>query len=217
MAQTEMEFERAAALFWALGGSVPHAPELEEWALQETSGGTDREKLLLKAVNLCSAGETPAHCYLLTKLYSWLGPQYTADTIRWASRYLSGRPWEKLPRGITLQDGVEISRESAARAGVYADLAQAQVQRGETGPAMVNYGEAYRLEPYNAMYPVKVADLLSLSGSTQEALQYLENQKASRYYKPVRYTDARGVRHTNDTFRQLLDAQIRKLKARISQ
>ena len=32
MAQTEMEFERAAALFWALGGSVPHAPELEEWA-----------------------------------------------------------------------------------------------------------------------------------------------------------------------------------------
>lgn len=217
MAETGMDFERAAALFWALGGSMPHIPELEEWALQEIADEADREKLLEKAVKLCGTGETPAHCYLLTKLYSWLGAPYTAETIRWASRYLSGKPWEKLPRGITVQDGIEISRESASRAGIYADLAQAQVQRGETGPAMVNYGEAYRLEPYNAMYPVKVADLLAFSGSIQEALQYLENQKASRYYKPVRYTDARGVRHTNDAFRQLLDAQIRKLKARISQ
>ena len=112
MAQTEMDFERAAALFWALGGNIPHAPELEEWALQEASGEADRDKLLLKAVKLCGAGETPAHCYLLAKLYSWLGPQYTADTIRWASRYLSGKPWEKLPRGIVLQDGVEIMNET---------------------------------------------------------------------------------------------------------
>ena len=87
------------------------------------------------------------------------------------------------------------------------------MQSGQPLAALNNYEQAYRLEPYNAMYPVKIADLLLRIRTPEEALLYLQQQTSSAYYRPVRYTDNRGQSKSNDTFRQLLDAQIRKIQA----
>lgn len=212
--RTKLDFERAAALFWALGGEIPHDPGLERTASEKVKEWNSREKTLRRAAELCGEGDTPQQKYLLTKLYSWMGAEYAEKTIRFASSYLSGEPWSKLPRATVRQDGISVNQEIAARASIFSDLALAQMQRGESSPALANYSEAYRLEPYNAMYPVKIADLLALTRGVEEALEYLRNQKSSAYYRPVRYTDERGVRRENDTFRQLLDAHIRKMEAR---
>lgn len=207
------QFEKAAALFWALGGQIPHDPALEESAKESVRSFSGREKALLKAAALCGEGEAPCQRYLLAKIYSWLGVAYASQTIRWASAYLSGDPWDRLPSGMTTQDGITISQESAIRASLFSDMAQAQMQSGQPLAALNNYEQAYRLEPYNAMYPVKIADLLLRIRTPEEALLYLQQQTSSAYYRPVRYTDNRGQSKSNDTFRQLLDAQIRKIQA----
>ena len=69
------------------------------------------------------------------------------------------------------------------------------------------------MEPYNAMYPVKTADLLAKTRSPEEALAYLKNQRASASYQPVKYRDQQGNRLINDTFQQLLEAHIRKIES----
>ncbi len=212
--KAEADFQKAAALYWALGGSMPHQAEREKEAQELVKNSPSREKLLMRAAELCGKGDSPERKYLLAKIYSWLGASYARETIRWASAYLSGEPWKLLPGGTTRQEGILVSQESAVRASLFADMAQAQMLLGETGPALSNYAEAFRLEPYNAMYPVKIADILAATRGLEEALNYLNNQKASAYYKPVSYVDARGARKNNDTFRQLLDSHIRKLTAR---
>lgn len=213
MNRTEENFQKAAALYWALGGNIPHQAEREKEALETVRQAPDREKVLLRAAALCGSGDDPARRYLLAKIYSWLGAPYARETIRWASAYLSGEPWKLLPRQTVRLEGILVSQESAVRASLFADMAQAQTLLGESGPALSNYSEAFRLEPYNAMYPVKIADVLAATRGLDEALNYLKNQKASAYYKPVSYMDVRGGRKSNDTFRQLLDSHIRKLTA----
>ena len=207
------DFEKAAALFWALGGTIPHEPQLEDWARKIVEQSVSRDAALKQAVQLCGKPDSPGQRYLLTKLYSWMGAAFAQETIRCASAYLSGEPWNRLPRGMVRQEGILTGAESAVRASLFADMGQAQAQRGEISPALNSYGEAYRLEPYNAMYPIKIAELLLRTSGSEEAVQYLMNQRASVYYKPVKYQDARGERKENDTFRQLLEAQIRKLEA----
>jgi hypothetical protein len=206
------DFEAAAALFWALGGTIPHDDSKEEEARKIVHGTADREKLLLRIVSLCGVPSQPRQYYLLTKAYSWLGASYAQETIRCASAYLQGEPWGRLPKGNVRHEGILISQETAARASVLCDLAQAQAFEGNANAALANYMEAYRLEPYNAMCVIQAADLLARTRTREEALSFLKNQKSSAYYKPVKYTDERGLRKENDVFRQLLEAHIRKLE-----
>ena len=186
MTEQTKNFEKAAALFWALGGSVPHDSELETEAEKEVKEAGSREAVLRRAIRLCGGGNTPGERYLLANLHSWLGASAARETVRWASAYLSGPAWERLPRGLVRQEGIQLSWESSSRAAMLAILAGAQAQLGESGPALANYGEAARLEPYNAMYPVKTADLLAKTRSPEEALAYLKNQRASASYQPVK-------------------------------
>ncbi len=213
MTEQTKNFEKAAALFWALGGSIPHDSELETEAEKEVKEAGSREAVLRRAIRLCGGGNTPGERYLLANLYSWLGASAARETVRWASAYLSGPAWERLPRGLVRQEGIQLSWESSSRAAMLAILAGAQAQLGESGPALANYGEAARLEPYNAMYPVKTADLLAKTRSPEEALAYLKNQRASASYQPVKYRDQQGNRLINDTFQQLLEAHIRKIES----
>jgi hypothetical protein len=74
--------------------------------------------------------------------------------------------------------------------------------------------EAYHLEPYNALYAVKAADVIAKSRSREEAVNFLHNQKSSAYYLPTKYIDPQGNHCRNDTFRQLIDSHMLKLQKR---
>ena len=50
-------------------------------------------------------------------------------------------------------------------------------------------------------------------GRKEEALTFLRQQKENRYYTPVKYRDAQGQWRHNDTFRELLNAQILKFES----
>ena len=82
-----------------------------------------------RAIRLCGGGNTPGERYLLANLYSWLGASAARETVRWASAYLSGPAWERLPRGLVRQEGIQLSWESSSRAAMLAILA------GSPGPA----------------------------------------------------------------------------------
>lgn len=206
----------AAALFCLLGEPVPCKRSLEDEArrLQEEVG--DREKLLLKIISLCGAQETPKQLYLSEKAYSWLGKNYYEDVVRCAGAYLRTDGWKELPDRTKTENGIRIDFAAANRASVLVDLAKAQEGLGRLDAALANFAEAYRIAPYSAMHAIKAADVLVRLHGKEEALQFLIQQKKSKYYDPVRYTDPQGRICRNDVFRQLLDAQILKLQQKES-
>jgi hypothetical protein len=88
--------ELAAALFYLLGESVPHDPKLEKTAGKIWSSTNDKEKLLLKIIELCGDSSEPRELYLCEKAYSWLGRNYCRQTIQYARRYLESPGWDAL-------------------------------------------------------------------------------------------------------------------------
>ena len=210
--QTSNNEDLAAALFSMLGETVPHRRSLEDEANQLKSKIVDREKLLLKVIELCGNPETPKQLYLTARAYSWLGKKYYDQTIQYAGEYLHTEGWNELPSRTKLEDGITINYAAAQRASVLIDLARAQEGVNRLEAALFNFMEAYRLEPYSAMDAIKAADVITKLHGKEEALMFLIQQKQSHYYSPVKYTDTLGnIRH-NDVFKQLLDAHILKLQ-----
>ena len=91
-------FELAAALLTLLGEPVPHDPQRDAAAVALRKGQPDDRSALLKIAGLCGEPETPGQLYLCTKIYSWLGRQYDAKTVKCAEADLSTSGWEALPR-----------------------------------------------------------------------------------------------------------------------
>ena len=82
MTEQTKNFEKAAALFWALGGSIPHDSELETEAEKEVKEAGSREAVLRRAIRLCGGGNTPGERYLLANLYSWLARRWPTTERR---------------------------------------------------------------------------------------------------------------------------------------
>lgn len=202
----------AAALFSTLGAAIPHDSLLEAQARKLSSTIANNKKRLLEVVELCGNPITPKQLYLVAKAYSWLGANYHKETIRYSSQYLQSGGWKDLPHNVVTENGIAINQTSAYRASVFLDLAQAQEGEGAFEDALLNYMEAYHLEPYNAMYAVKAADVIAKSRSREEAVRFLQNQKSSAYYLPTKYIDPQGNHCRNDTFRQILDSHMLKLQ-----
>lgn len=202
----------AAALFHLLGEPVPYRLSLESEAARLESETGDRQRLLLKIIALCAPQETPKQLYLTEKAYSWLGKEYYEQAAETAGTYLRTEGWKELPVYTKEEDGIPVNHAAATRASVLADLAKAQEGLGRVDAALANCMEAYRIMPHSAMYAIKAADVLLRLHGREEALQFLLQQKKSKYYTPVKYTDAQGATRRNDLFRQLLDAHILKLQ-----
>lgn len=202
----------AAALFHEMGAAVPYSYELEEKAKELYQALPTEEKRLLKIISLCGEPSTPKQLYLAAKAYSWLGSQYRTQTVQYASAYLDTSGWQELPHKNLMEHGIMISQEAMCRAEITGALAQAQDGLGQYEAALSNYMGAYRLEPYNAMHVIKAADVVAKSRTRKEALNFLRQQRASGYYKPLKYKDAQGSVGYNDTFQQLIDAHILKLE-----
>ena len=206
--------ELAAALFFLLGEPVPHDPKLEKAAGEIQKNTDDRQKLLLRVIELCGEPTAPQTLYLCEKAYSWLGKTYSRETIRLAKAYLEGEEWDALSSKIEMVDGIEIDHRDEHRAGVLIDLARAQEGVGALEEAYSNYLQAYDLEPYNAMVVVKAAEVLSRLRGREEALNFLLQQRSSLYYEPVKYRDSLGRVRRNEVFRELVEAHILKLQGK---
>lgn len=202
----------AAALFFVLGETVPHPRSLEAEANRLKKNIKDREKILLKVIELCGSPQMPKQLYLIAKAYSWLGQKYYEKTIQSAGSYLRTSGWNELPNRTKEEDGITVNCAAARRASVLIDLARAQEGLGRLEPALFNFMEAYRLEPYSAMDAIKAADVVAKLNGGEEALMFLRQQKESAYYAPIKYTDAQNNPCINDLFKQLLDAHILKLQ-----
>ncbi len=202
----------AAALFFVLGETVPHRRSLEDEANRLKDDIKDREKILLKVIELCGSPQTPKQLYLIAKAYSWLGKKYYEKTIQSAGAYLRTAGWNELPNRMKEENGITINYAAAQRASVLIDLARAQEGLGRLEPALFNFMEAYRLEPYSAMDAIKAANVVAKLHGREEALMFLRQQKESAYYVPIKYTDARNNSCFNDVFKQLLDAHILKMQ-----
>ncbi len=202
----------AAALFSALGESVPHRRSLEDEANRLMEEIQDRDKLLLKVIELCGEPKTPKQLYLTAKAYSWLGQRYYDQTIRYAGEYLHTEGWSELLNRTKEENGIKINYAAAHRASVLIDLAKAQEGKGHLESALFNFMEAYRLEPYSAMDAIKAANVIVKLHGREEALAFLSQQKQSKYYDSVKYTDLQGNIRRNDLFKQLLNAHILKLQ-----
>jgi tetratricopeptide (TPR) repeat protein len=211
---THADPELAAALFYLLGEPVPHDPKLERTAGEIRNSINNKEKLLLKIIELCGNSSEPRELYLCEKAYSWLGKKYCRQTIQYAKRYLESAGWDALSGRTEKNEGIVIDYGDARRAGVFIDLAKALEETGNLEEAYSNYLHAYDLEPYNAMVVIKAAEVLLRSRGREEALNFLFQQRHSLYYDPIKYRDSAGKIHRNEVFKDLLEAHIRKLQGK---
>lgn len=205
--------ELAAALFSELSGElVPHDPALEESARSLIAQIQDPEKLLLKIIGLCGEPETPRQSYLCAAAYSRLGERYAEETIRCAENYLSSPGWNELEQREWTEGGIPVRGADACRASLYCAIAAAREVKEDLKGAYSALLKAYALEPYRGDTMAKAADLLANLRGKREALDFVLEQRNSRYFKPVRYFDAFGKPQRNESFRKLLESEAEKLR-----
>lgn len=205
----------AAALFARLGAQIPHDYSREDEADGIIRRIPEREKCLLKVVELCGDPVTPRRLYLVALAYSWLGKAYSAQAARYANEYLHTSGWDALPSDVREEEGIVVNYSMSQRAAVLVNLANAQENLGDGEKALSNFMEAYRLEPYNAMNAIRASDLLCKLHGEKEALDFLRRQKLGAYYEPSVYRDRFGEPRRNDLFKRLLDAAILKMDGKI--
>lgn len=203
----------AAALFRLIGASIPVNYTDEEEAQRLYAKLPNDHERLSKVISLCGTPKTPQQLYIAATAYSWLGGNDEL-TAKYAQQYLETSGWDRLSYGTMIQDGVTISRWAKNRAEMYVILAQAQENLGKHEAALTNFAEAYRLEPYDAMYAVKMAGVIEHARSRKEALQFLKQQTLTPYYRPLHYKDEHGNRGNNQTFRQIIDSHILRLESK---
>ncbi len=205
--------ELAAALFHALTGEfVPHDPALEESAHSLIAQIQEPEKLLLKIISLCGEPATPRGNYLCAAAYSRLGERYADETIRCAESYLASSGWKELEEREWMESGISVWGADAYRASLLCALAAARETKDDLKGAYSALLKAYALEPYRGDYMAKTADLLAKLRGKREAIDFVQEQRNSRYFKPVRYTDAFGRQQRNESFRKLLELEAEKLR-----
>lgn len=202
----------AAALFRLMGATVPVQYSVEEEARELYSALPNDQERLRKVIALCGEPKTPQQLYLAARAGSWLGG-CDQQTAKYAQAYLETTGWSQLPAGSVVEEGITVNRQARHRAHMYAILAQAQENLEKHETALTNYTEAYRLEPYEAMYAIKIADIIAKCRSRKEALRFLQQQKLTHYYRPVSYLDEHGNRSHNRTFQQVINSHILKLEA----
>jgi tetratricopeptide (TPR) repeat protein len=202
--------ELASALLFLLGEQVPHDGRYEREAAEILEKDGEGKKALLQVISLCGESDTPGRYYLCTKAYSRLGEGYSAQTVRFARAYLATPGWDALPSGRKIEEGIQVDLDAQNRAGIYEDLADACSAMGRLELAISNYKEAFRLEPYNAMYAVKAANAMARIGKPEEARDFLLLQKRSFFYRPFRYRDALGRSCVNDEFRRTIDFHLER-------
>lgn len=203
--------ELAAALLWALGENIPHDHALEAEAMR-LKFEKPSEELLKQVIALCADSKEPMQLYLTAKAYSLLGNGFYSQTIQAMQEYLKTDGWDKLSGPSVMENGIMINHLCMQRAADLTVLARAQEGLGNLEDALESYSQAYYLEPYRAMHAVKMSDLLVKMRGRKEALLFLERQKQSRYYSPIKYTDTLGEVRYNYEFRRLLDAHILKIQ-----
>lgn len=204
--------ELAAALLWALGENVPHDRALETEAIRIKSEKASKEELLKRVIALCSNSKAPMQLHITAKAYSLLGSGFYSQTVQSMLEYLKTDGWDKLSGRSVMENGILINHLCMQRAADLTVLARAQEGLGKPEDALESFIEAYRFEPYRAMYAVKIADLIVKLHGREEALLFLRHQKQSRYYSPIKYTNTLGEVHYNDEFRRLIDAHILKIE-----
>lgn len=208
----DRSLDLAAALFSVLGAEIPHRMELEGEAAEMFSSLGSRSKALQKILELSAVSDSPQALYLSAKACAWLGSGYRGQTVEFAARYLQGPGWDALPSGLTEQNGLRFDKSAAVRADLLRDMAQAELILGNVRDEHSHYMAACRLEPHNAMNYVKAAEAVEKRSGREEALRFLREQRKSPWFTPVKYRDAAGRIATNDLFRELLNANIRKLE-----
>lgn len=208
-----VSIELAAALFSELSGEfVPHDPALEEPARGLLEQRRDPETLLLKIIGLCGEPKTPRQSYLCAAAYSRLGERYAEETIRCAENYLNSPGWNELEEREWTEGGISIRGADACRASLYCALAAAREAKDDLKGAYSALLKAYALEPYRGDTMTKAADLLAALRGKREALDFVLEQRNSRYFKPVRYTDSFGKPQRNESFRKQLESEAEKLR-----
>lgn len=203
----------AAALFRLIGASIPVNYAEEEEAQRLYAELKNDHERLSKVISLCGTPKTPQALYIAATASSWLGGNDEL-TAKYAQQYLETSGWDRLSYGTMIQDGVTISRWAKSRAEMYMILAQAQENLGKHEAALTNFAEAYRLEPYDAMYAVKMAGVIETARSRKEALQFLKQQTLTVHYRPLHYKDENGNHGSNQTFRQIIDSHILRLESK---
>jgi tetratricopeptide (TPR) repeat protein len=207
----------AASILALLGESVPHNAASDEKAKNLRQKLPDDNSLLLWAAELCErAPQTPEKLYLETKIYSFLGQQYREKVATCAEAYLASAGWDALPAGTVEERGIKIDLAARSRAEVFSILGGAYAGMRKYQKACAAYNEAYRLEPYRIEYVIKISDVLVRSGRTQEALDFLAEQKRSLYYKTVKYRNIYGKICYNSEFRDSLDQRLAALQVKLN-
>ncbi len=209
------DFELAAALLSLLGEPVPHDPRRDAEAVLIREKLPDNRSALLKAAELCGGRQTPDRLYLRTKIFSWLGRRYDAETAKCAEAYLASPGWDALPQGTADERGVRVDLGAQSRAGVFSDLGGAYAGLGDFAKACAAYAKAYELEPYRIGYAVELSNALVLYGRGGEALEFLRRQKKSPYFRTVKYRGVTGGLCRDSSFRDALELQLAALEQRL--
>lgn len=136
----------------------------------------DREKILFAEVELCKPFKTPMGYCIIANAYYFLGAKYRQNLIEYMTKYLENPEW--IPHSEYFED--ERSRYLSGRWGILGQAYEGEYQFEE---ALQAYNTEKEIAPeYPAAY-VRIATVLSKMHRLDEAIEFLQEAKNTRYYR----------------------------------
>lgn len=197
--------ELAEELFNTLSVGGSTSPKYEraikkiENEYKDETGYPDRQKILLKVIELAGEPITPKQRYLLAIAYAWSRANYREKAIYYLELYLNNEICDEICKRYSSDGNYEEGKKKHL-IEMYNFLAKAYISEYDFNKGLEISEKMIEIYPQNPMGYFTKTEALTKQNELNKCQEWLIEVKKSKYYKIYKYKDALGREFKDDWF-----------------
>lgn len=159
----------------------------------------DRQKILLKVIELAESPDTPKQRYLIAIAYAWSRANYRDKAITYLELYLNNEIWDEICKRYSSDGNYEEGKQKHL-IEMYNFLAKAYISEYDFDKGLEISEKMINIYPQNPMGYFNKTEVLTKKNELQKCREWLLEVKKSPYYKIYKYKDALDREYKDDWF-----------------
>lgn len=176
----------------------------------------EKQKVLLKVIDLIGEPKTPKERYLVAKAYAWSRTQYKDQAIHYLELYLNNTLYDEAYKHIHHDYNSSLETEKNYHLNeMYGYLAKAYECKYEFDKCLQIYEYLISIFPEHPIAYIGKANILKKQNKLQDCYNWLTSLRKTKYYKVNYKTTISGTKIKDDWFKNTIDDLIRNTKGKI--
>ena len=193
--------------------SLGFPPKSKE-AIKFIEKATDRKEIADKIISLCIDINDPRAYHYIAMSYGIKGTKFRPKVIEFLNKYLQNPVFENVNRHYSTEQFYNITNKEIELGVVYENLGSAYEGEYDFENALTSYLKAYEINPYNTPIYCRLATIYSKMHNLDKSISLLKEAKRSAYYKVLKWTDVAGIKRTDNTFKTVIDDQLKNYESK---